>query len=106
MTHKRAPSPTARITRQSTPSERDRALRDYALSAAFQARHRGTLLVTKRRECVRARAETEKVREDCRANQLAASARVEVDKQDLYDIMKTCSRPRTRTTATSAACTR
>jgi hypothetical protein len=45
-------------------------------------------LVTKRRECVRARAETEKVREDCRANQLAASARVEVDKQDLYDIMQ------------------
>jgi len=81
MTNKRAPAPTPRITRQSTASERVRALRDYALSAASQARHRETLLDTKRRECHRAHAETEKVREDRRVDQLAAIARLEVDKQ-------------------------
>jgi len=88
MTNKRAPSPTPRITRQSTASERDRALRDHALFAASQARHRETQLNTKRRECCRAHAETEKVREDRRADQLAAIARLEVDKQEFYDMMQ------------------
>ena len=76
-TNKRAPSPTPRITRQSTGSERDCARRDHALSAASQARHRKTLLDAERRECRRAHAETEKVREDRRADQLAADARLE-----------------------------
>jgi hypothetical protein len=91
MTNKRAPAPTPRITRQSTASEvseRDRALRDHALFAASQARHRETQLNTKRRECCRAHAETEKVREDRRADQLAAIARLEVDKQEFYDMMQ------------------
>jgi len=84
----RPPPPTPRITRQSTGSERGRDRRDHAHSAAAQARHLKTRLDDARRECRHARAENEKLREDHRAEHVAANARFGEEREELYDSLR------------------